>query len=438
MIKLLKSSFKIKPENIYLLLSFLFGLSFLFITPIFQVPDEPMHLLRACEVSNLILHNDKSGNITKDIFPNKKLLLKRNCSQFQEFKKYEHYTKLFEFEDLSYRHNNSGYPFFLYIPSSIGIKLTSLITSNPYIIFYSARFFNLIFWITLTFYAIKITPIYKWSFLICALFPMTIYEGMSISADSINISFAFFYVAYIYYLAYNKKNTVNNKEFCFYLFLSFLTILTKGLFLLTFLSFLIPREKLNLRYNLNIFIIILIILLQVKLSANSFILTANNVDIETRKSLIITTPLSFIKLLINTIINKASFYIQSSIFRLGWLNIEPQNIAIIILFTTYLISATFESYKIKFQDRILLGTICIIFITLTILLYFLTFSPLDADIIIGVQGRYFIPLYPIFIPILQNNLIKNFSAISINIIKLIVLTIITINLFYALHLIITN
>ena len=66
---------KLKPEFIFLILGALFGLIFLIITPIFQVPDEPMHLLRACEVANLIIHNDKTGDFTKDIFPNRKLLL---------------------------------------------------------------------------------------------------------------------------------------------------------------------------------------------------------------------------------------------------------------------------------------------------------------------------------------------------------------------------
>ena len=89
---------KLKPEYIFLFLGTFFGLLFMFITPVFQVPDEPMHLLRACEVSNLVIHNDKSGDYTKDIFPNRKLVLKKNCACFQEFRTIRHYTNLFEFK----------------------------------------------------------------------------------------------------------------------------------------------------------------------------------------------------------------------------------------------------------------------------------------------------------------------------------------------------
>ena len=126
---------KIKAEYIFLILGGLFGILFLFITPVFQVPDEPMHLLRACEVASGVIHNNKDGDITKDILPNRKIALKQNYSMFKEFNNKEHYTDLFEFKDLNYTHNNSGYSFLLYLPSAIGIKITSLISSNPYIIF---------------------------------------------------------------------------------------------------------------------------------------------------------------------------------------------------------------------------------------------------------------------------------------------------------------
>lgn len=48
--------------------------------------------------------------------------------------------------------------------------------------------------------------------MICALFPMTVYEGMSISADSINIGFAFLYTAFIFHFAYVKKASLSVKD----------------------------------------------------------------------------------------------------------------------------------------------------------------------------------------------------------------------------------
>lgn len=416
---------KLKPEYIFLFLGTFFGLLFMFITPIFQVPDEPMHLLRACEVSNLVIHNDKSGDYTKDIFPNKKLLLRKNCIRFQEFRTIRHYTNLFEFKDLNYTHNNSGYSFILYLPSSIGLKISSLISSNPYIQFYTARFFNLAVWLALTFIAIRITP-FKWAFLVCALFPMTVYEGMSLSADSINLGFAFLYIGYIFSLAYGE-----NKNIKPFVAMTILSVLFKGVFLLSLLFLLVPKEK--IKYKNILFAVTFLVgaCLQSLLSSHSYILVGDNIDVEARKMLIFTQPIYVIKLFINTFIHKASFYLHSSIFRLGWLDIQPNPIPVLLLYGCYLASSTLDSIKqISCKDKMFILLINTTFILLTTLLYYLTFSPLEKGLIIGTQGRYFIPLHLTFAAVIQNH----FKADKITV-KVIILSVIVFNLIYAGYLI---
>lgn len=424
---------KIKPENLFITLAFFFGLIFSLITPIFEVPDEAMHLLRACEVANLVIHNNKNGDISKDILPYRKILLKRNCSNFQEFKDKKHYTDLFEFKSLNYTHNNTGYPFFLYLPSAIGIKICSYITSNPYVQFYAGRFVNLISWIFLTFIAIKITPRFKWAFFVTALFPMTIYEGMSLSADSINLGFAFLYIAYTFHLAYGES-PISKKEKILFVALTLLTVLTKGLFLLTLLTLLIPKNKVKNKFLLTFSLISTVFILQSIISSHSFIFTANNVDIETRKEILLKNPLFVIQLIANTLIDKTTFYIQSSIFRLGWLEIEPNNIAVLSLFFCFILSVTLEKCKFKIFDKVISVSICIAYALLTIILYYLTFSPLENSIIIGIQGRYFISLYPLFAITLHGFLKLPQKKILYNIKPLILLTVI-LNLIYACYLI---
>lgn len=398
---------KIKAEYIFLILGGLFGILFLFITPVFQVPDEPMHLLRACEVASGILHNNKDGDITKDILPNRKIALKQNYSMFKEFNNKEHYTDLFEFKDLNYTHNNSGYSFLLYIPSAIGIKITSLFSHNPYTIFYAARLFNLFSWLALIYFAIKLTP-FKWQYMICALFPMTVYEGMSISADSV------------------KKASLSVKDIILLAAMTILSVFFKGLFILSLLLFLIPNEKFRLKYLIISFLLALGGMLQVFVSANSYILIANDVDITARKLMIINQPLYVLRLFANTFLHKSSFYLQSSIFRLGWLDIEPNPIPVVLLFYAYLAGSCLDKIKVKNSDKLLVLTINEGFILLTVLLYYLTFSPLNNNIIIGAQGRYFIPLFLSFAVVCQNSL-----NIQSNKLKISILAIILFNLIYA-------
>ena len=416
---------KIKAEYIFLILGGLFGILFLFITPVFQVPDEPMHLLRACEVASGVIHNNKDGDITKDILPNRKIALKQNYSMFKEFNNKEHYTDLFEFKDLNYTHNNSGYSFLLYLPSAIGIKITSLISSNPYIIFYAARLFNLFSWLALIYFAIKLTP-FKWQYMICALFPMTVYEGMSISADSVNIGFAFLYTAFIFHFAYVKKASLSVKDIILLATMTILSVFFKGLFILSLLLFLIPNEKFRLKYLIISFLLALGGMLQMFVSANSYILIANSVDITARKLMIINEPLYVLRLFANTFLHKSSFYLQSSIFRLGWLDIEPNPIPVVLLFYAYLAGSCLDKIIVKYSDKLLVLTINGGFILLTVLLYYLTFSPLNNNIIIGAQGRYFIPLFLSFAVVCQNSL-----NIQSNKLKISILAIILFNLIYA-------
>lgn len=416
---------KIKAEYIFLILGGLFGILFLFITPVFQVPDEPMHLLRACEVASGVIHNNKEGDITKDILPNRKIALKQNYSMFKEFNNKKHYTDLFEFKDLNYTHNNSGYSFLLYIPSAIGIKITSLFSHNPYTIFYAARLFNLFSWLALIYFAIKLTP-FKWQYMICALFPMTVYERMSISADSINIGFAFLYTAFIFHFAYVKKASLSVKDIILLAAMTILSVFFKGLFILSLLLFLIPNEKFRLKYLIISFLLALGGMLQVFVSANSYILIANDVDITARKLMIINQPLYVLRLFANTFLHKSSFYLQSSIFRLGWLDIEPNQIPVVLLFYAYLAGSCLDKIKVKNSDKLLVLTINGGFILLTVLLYYLTFSPLNNNIIIGAQGRYFIPLFLSFAVVCQN-----FLNIQSNKLKISILAIILFNLIYA-------
>lgn len=262
--------------------------------------------------------------------------------------------------------------------------------------------------------------------MICALFPMTVYEGMSISADSVNIGFAFLYTAFIFHFAYVKKASLSVKDIILLAVMTILSVFFKGLFILSLLLYLIPNEKFRLKYLIISFLLALGGMLQVFVSANSYILIANDVDITARKLMIINQPLYVLRLFANTFLHKSSFYLQSSIFRLGWLDIEPNPIPVVLLFYAYLAGSCLDKIKVKNSDKLLVLAINGGFILLTVLLYYLTFSPLNKNIIIGAQGRYFIPLFLSFAVVCQNSL-----NIQSNKLKISILAIILFNLIYA-------
>ena len=362
-----------------------------------------MHLLRACEVSAGVLHNNKNGEVSKDIFPLKKFNVKEKCSKFRKFHEIEHYLELFEFNNLSYTHNNTGYSFILYLPQATGIWLTSLFTENPFIIFYVARFFNLVVWLALIYFSIKLTP-FKWAFLVTALFPMTLYEGMSLSADSFNLGFSFLYVALILNLSFGRERFISKQNFFFLVFMSVLSVFLKGIIVLSLLMFLIPKSKLKHKYFIVPALILFCFALQVIFSSNSFIFINTGIDIHERKLMILNSPFYVLKVFVKTLIYKTPFYIKSAVFELGWLNINPNPIFVILLYIAYFLTPTLDKVKVKLRNKFVVIGINFIFIILILLLYFITFTPLDKNIIYGAQGRYFIPLFLLFSIVMQTTL----------------------------------
>lgn len=428
-----------KPEIIFLLFGVVFGTAIVFITPIFNVPDEGLHLLRACEVSNLVIHNDKNIDISKDLLPNRKALVKKNCSKFSAFKDQKHYTNLFEFKDLSYKHNNTGYSAVLYLSSGISIKLTSLFTNNPFIIFYLARLVNLAIWLVLIYFAIKITPILKYQFLFCALFPMSIFEGMSLSADSFNIAFGFLFVAFLFKLIYDKSYSIKARDIFLYVIFAIVSIFLKGVLLFGLLFFLISKEKLKYKNIIFFTIMLLCLILQYLYSLNTFIFIKDGVDFIHQKYLLTHNLLYMTKMLIITILHQGDYYLRSSICQLGWLDIKPFRLFNYLIFFIFLSISVFDNtiMKIKKFDKYYALFIIILFVLLTHILYFLTFTNQYDSRIQGVQGRYFILLYPLLALLTANVFKLKLSEKQSRLFKTTILLIIFLSLSYTLFLLST-
>ena len=381
-----------KPEYIFLTIGFIFGFLFLYLTPIFKVPDEPMHLLRACEVSCGVLFNNKDGNPAKDIFPNRKALLRQNCACFQEFKYKSHYIDLFDFKHLNYTHNNTGYSFIMYIPSALAIKSVSLFTQNPYILFYSARLANFFTYLFFVFLAIKISPVFKWQILITSLFPMALYEGMSLSADSFNISFTFLFIALMFDLIWGKDKIIPANKLYLFFFLSFISVFLKGSFIFTLLSFCIPKQKLNNRNYIIWLWFLLLLGLTYLYSSNNFIFIHPNVDFYARKQLLTDEPLNFLRAFINTISSMWKWYVIQSICALDWCIVNLYSYMNYSFLLLFILASLLGDTYCRLRIRIFSFLLCVIFIFTTLLLFYLTYTT-STDFIVGVQGRYFLPLY---------------------------------------------
>ncbi len=388
-----------RPEVIFVILAFIFGSIFIFKTPPFEVPDEPHHLLRTCEVAEFIFYSktpvqytdyDKYFlNIDKSSYIKENSDNKYNCMQREKT----------QFHAAS---RNSA---IMYIVPALGIKIGSLFTQDGNILFYLGRFFNLFLYIFLSAVAIRITPILKYPFMYIALLPMALFQGMSYSADSFNNAFAFFFLALIFNFVF-LKNEITKKDFIILSILSCICAMCKGLVFYLFLLLLLPTFSKEFRFKKYLYIVILILvsffICQYWIAINSNNLNSKYPVINDFLYIFKYPMVVFQKICITSLLNIVNYFKQT-IGVLGWLHIFLRPDVYVLGFMSFISMIIFIKEKISFKFRITALLIILasyFIIQYTLLIYW---SNPNAQIINGFQGRYLIPMLPLLFILFANN-----------------------------------
>ena len=371
-------------EVIFIIFAFVFGLIIMFLTPKFGVSDEPTHFVRAQEVSGGVLYNKLPQNLTMK-----------------------------EINNLKTFHGASGYSPIMYAFSGMSLKLTKNFDEN--VQFYTGRFVNLLVWIILIAFAIHITPVFKWAFFLCALFPMSIYEGMSYSADSFSNAFAFLYFAYLFKLIYGDRVFSYKRDLPVLIMMSLIGALCKGLVVQSFLTLLIPIKK-N-KYPICIGIILISLLVSVLWSSNNFIALAENADNDFNRHFIMSHPIMHLKMILNTYLKYFPNFLGHMVGKLGWQKIFLSRVVYVLTYLAVIGTFLFipEKAKIKLSHKVLAFLLIIFYLISTASLMFCMCNGPNEMYIAGMQGRYFISILPLAFLILGHNFSKirydNFKVI---------------------------
>lgn len=358
-----------KPEFIFIILAFIFGVIMMLVTPPYKVPDEEAHLLRACEVADGILYNKTPAqNIECDKYIQRDMNLSRPEGVYQV----------------------TGYPPLLYFVSALGLKVGQVFGGKT--MFYFGRIFNFIFWLILTALAIRITPVFKWMFLFSALLPMSLYEGMSLSADSFNNAFAFLFFAYVFKLIFDK-NDVSKKDLCILAFMSFLSAFTKGAIYPILLFVFLPMKKHKYIFSICCFSIAFMLMSYWASINLPFINPPANP--EYHKYLLLHYPLDFLKEYILALVFKINYYIRSCIGILGWLDVRlypwVYTLTSVVFFSLFIF---LPEKKVTNIQRIFSLIVLIGFMTMLHIILYITWTPPEFNKIEGFQGRYLISVLP--------------------------------------------
>lgn len=425
-----------KPHNLFLLFGLVFGTLLCLVTPPLQVPDEFAHFARAYQFAQGGLfseHKPELGtglNTVGGQLPLSMIELDTTYAPFSSETSvplkpdhlFESLREPLDKDNTTFApisaFNYSPVP---YIGSIIACFIGQATNMSPLLMMYLGRIFNLFIALTLIYFAIKLTPRFKWILLLLALMPMTIFQLASLSADSIGIGVAFLAIAVIFSYAFSTKvMVIENKHILIMIVLFAVMALWKQAYApFALLYFLIPMSKVGSRqkyFRLGALVLICSVLPMLLWSlANASIISAATTPVNQFSS-ILTNPLGFAKMFFLTYYSQSglNFFLQT-FGVLGWLNI-PVSFLFHTLpyFVVIVLAVLHESKRIVFSlsNKLVLALVSTGVIGLISLSLYLIWTPPENTIIDGIQGRYFIPIIPLIIGILSTRQITLTSYIK--------------------------
>ncbi len=412
-----------KLHWVYLAAALGAGCVYLIALPVKMAPDELTHMVTAYRVSNSILGTD-------EVTDQGEILMRRgdvstitgNTPRYQQILQLYHtFADKPTKEDLEIIQTNytglhsSAEAYWL---SGLGITLGRVLKWNDNMTFLPGRIFNYLFFVGVTFFAIRRIPFGKITLFLVAMLPMVIQQAASYSYDNMVLAMMIAFVSYLC-LFMNKKYEVKTGDVLFFLAVCLLVERMKSSAYLPLLfSIVIPvlryrKDPEKKRFAYALFGVLAIILLaKVGDMGLSMITpsqkTAEDMNYYEMKDLTedFWKP---VLIFFNTIWIHSDFYLFSSFgSSLGSLDVAtPQCVFVFYLLLIFI--STFAGNKEETFQRgekawVLLLSFASAFGTCLALLF--SWTTKDFMSVEGVQGRYFLPQLILLAFVLRTSLFR--------------------------------
>lgn len=410
---------KWKLENIFLTVAVPMGIFMMFNMPLRIVPDEVAHIYTSYRNADILLGINSMNDETFSLRKTDSALFTDNIEYACDlemmnsyYSKASDYTGLDEVIDISST-NTLAVNDISHCISAIPIAFCKLQGINGFWTFMSGRTINLFCYILLIYLSIKYIPFAKLLPFTIALLPMAVQQGMSYSYDSWIISSSI-YVISVSLALFDKSVEILKQDIILLIITSIsLTIMKSKAYILIGLFPLYMAVQNKYKQNKlwkRIWIFILIILfgfIGYALLDKIFdfpdfftepynpISWCNNEQGYTFQYCL-NNPMVFLHLVLNTT-HLFPMYLGQLICRgMGWLNINLSYIIWIIFFVALFLSVSFSGEKYEVSNEIISYMFFSILVTIIGIFYGLMvgWTTVTSAVILGVQGRYFIPLLP--------------------------------------------
>lgn len=396
-----------KTEIVFLIAYLLFGSFYFIALPLFKVPDEMSHFLRAYEISCGHMLSDISKDnlggreLPYNLSPENLGLSQTEMTHFDIWERYGR-ERLSEETSFLIFWNTSLYAPISYFPQAIGIGIARLLTDRIAWIAYAGRIAGFLFVGLIGFLAVKYVPFGKKAMLLVLLLPINMQEAVSLAPDSMVTALTCALISFVLYMRETRKKRM---EYWHYILLYCLCILI-GLYKIVYLPFclfpfLIPKERFGGKRNYMIHAVVLGILVTASsmgwlLIAGRYLSTRWGADGREQVHFILTQPFEYLRVLGNTWKVEGANYLYNIIGKdFGWLTIRvPKEFvwAYAVLCLLILLLSGERSPEKFYSVRLVsfIVVICVFLLTFTSI--YVQWNLPRAEIIQGIQGRYFVPL----------------------------------------------
>jgi uncharacterized membrane protein len=401
---------------LFLLIGMVFGLQLVFINPPWHTNDEDRHFYNAYSLSQgHIIPEIKDNQMGHEIPSNLVALIKIHQTFAYQYGQLIPKSKFSELEEQILQPNEkefcpnpNAYLFpFPYFPAAIMIKIGMLFKDNPIWIGWWARIGSLFAYLILIFCAIKIIPHYKSLLMLIALSPMALFQGASVTYDTLNLALIFLLFAYLIKL-YFQESPVRLSQILLYCLIVLLHRLSKdGYFILYFsiLALGINRFEKKAWFYVVIFSITFVTYMPNNLW-NNYLSTLDlpyqplqsdfSFNGSENLNLYFKEPSQILINCFSNFIVQGKLWLSGTVGRFGFSYTLLPDWFIFIHIIMYIIVIFFENsvkfIDVNFKNKLLLVSILnVIAIIYGFLIYA---SPVGAKVIYGLQGRYFLPILP--------------------------------------------
>jgi uncharacterized membrane protein len=392
-----------KPAITFVTFALPIGLLLVFLTPPFQVPDEFGHLKKSYDTAKMKLLPPKNNFAERWIINCDEYSNKGSASISKILKNSKDLMPQFIKDNYSDIATPCTYPPNAYFFSGLAVYLGLKTQLSTLLIMYLARIFNLFAWIMIVFFLIRLVPVLKWSFVVIALLPMTVFEAASVSGDGITISCTLLLIAYLLKYIYDDDFLPDRVNLSLFILLSMQVSLCKYVYCPIILLLLcVPAWKFKGRlrqFFISIGILAISIapaLLWLKISPHLPAI-APNAEPTKQLAFILQSPFRLVFVFLTSFWHYGYAYWNMTIGILGPLTVALPNWLYKIYFGLLILLIFFieSSLRVSFFLRTLsfLLTVAVCFVLMSF--FYIIWTTPGKNIIDGMQGRYLIPLLPL-------------------------------------------